>query len=280
MRSMSHPRSYATTPMALVMAAMILTVGAAHGQGVDDESADKPRPGESVDAAAERINEEGKALVRAGKYDQALDKFRASLAIFQLSNAIFNVGSMLHTLKQYSDAFPYLEQTLRAPLAPEQRAIVLRHRANVLHMMRMSHKDILVRTNPPGAKLALNGRRLPFAAPTRVLVPFGAADITATFEGFKPKTVVVQSSSQKPPVDIAIRLEREEPYAMVSARCPAGSDVFIDGQMHGFELVRTKLLIGEHTVRCGKTGRNVAFERQVQVRKGLANAFDFSTITK
>ena len=169
-----------------------------------------------------------------------------------------------------------LEQTLRAPLAPEQRAIVLKHRANVLHMMRLSHKDVLVRTNPPGAKLTLNGTKLPFPAPTRVLLPFGAADITATYPGFQPQTVSIKSSTQKLPGNVAIRLEREEPYATISARCPRGSDVFIDGQMHGFELVRTKLLIGEHTLRCGKTQRNKAFERKVTVRKGLANAFDFS----
>ena len=172
MRSIRHPRRYTT----ILIFAVIFAASPGFGQSVDDETANKPRPGESVDAAAERINEEGKTLVRAGNYEGALDKFRASLAIFPLSNAIFNVGSMLHTLKQYSDAFPYLEQTLRAPLAPEQRAIVMSHRANVVHMMRMSHKDILVRTNPPGAKLSLNGKVLPFAAPTRVLVPFGAAE--------------------------------------------------------------------------------------------------------
>ena len=264
----------------LLIATMILVSSSALGQTAADQDPNKARPGESADAAAERINEEGKALVRAGKYEEALDKFHASLALFQLSNAIFNVGSMLYTLKQYTESFPYLEQTLRAPLAPEQRAVVLKHRANVVHMMRMSHKDILVRTNPPGAKLALNGVALPFPAPTRVLMPFGAADLSATFEGFKPKTVVLQSSSQKPPTDTAIRLEREEPYAKISARCPVGSDVFVDGQMQGFELVRTKLLIGEHTIRCGKTSRNAAFERTVTVRKGLANAFDFSPVKK
>ena len=152
--------------------ALTLAIGtsSAFAQAVDRDT-NQPRPGEGKDAAAERINEEGKALVRTGKYELALDKFRASLKLFTLSNAIFNVGSMLHTLKQYSESFPYLEQTLRAPLAPQQRAIVLKHRADVLHMMRMSHKDILVRTNPPGAKLNLNGTDLPFPAPTRVLIP-------------------------------------------------------------------------------------------------------------
>ncbi len=269
-----------TATLLAVTLALAAAAPAASAQAVDAEDVNKPRPGESEDAAAERINEEGKVLVRQGKYEAALDKFRASLALFPLSNAIFNVGSMLYTLKQYTEAFPYLEQTLRAPLAPQQRAIVLKHRGNVLHMMRMSHKDVLVRTNPPGARLTLNGTELPFPAPTRVLLPFGAADITATYPGFQPKTVAVKSSTQKLPGNVTIRLEREEPYAPISARCPGGSDVFIDGQMRGFELVRTKLLIGEHTVRCGKTQRNAAFERKVTVRKGLANAFDFSAIKR
>lgn len=267
--------------LALALVATIVQVpDTALAQASEALDENEPRPGESDADAAARINEEGKVLVQKGKYYEALEKFHAALNLFPISNAIFNVGSMLFTLKQYPEAFPYVEQTLKAPLAPEQRDIVLKYRAEVLEQTRLTHKDIMVRTNPPGAALTLNGKALPFPAPTRVLVPYGASDIGASYQGFKPTTAVVKSSSVNPPKDLVIRMEREEPYAVVSARCPTGSDVYIDGQMQGFELVRTRLLIGPHQVRCGKTARTKAFERPVEVRKGLGNAFDFSTVTE
>ena len=240
------------------------------------------RVGESDDGAAARLNEEGKTLVRQGKYYEALDKFHAALVLFPISNAIFNVGSMHYTLKQYEEAFPYLEQTLRAPLAPEQRAVVLKYRANVLTFLKMSHRAVMIRTNPPGAKLAINGVQLPFAAPTRVLIQFGSVDVTATYDGFEANTVVVKSNSAQPPKDMVVRLKREEPFSKVTVRCPKGADIFIDGTMSGFTETRTKLLVGKHVIRCGKTSRSAAFERNVDVLKrsdpAFANTFDFVAV--
>lgn len=240
---------------------------------------DPPRAAESADSAAFRLNEEGKKLVALGKYEEALDKFREALKLFPLSNAIFNVGSMYYTLRHYEDAYPFLNETLRAPLDPRQRQIVLNYLENVLVQVRLSHSETNVETSPPGATIAINGKELPFKTPTKVLVPFGAADLNITLEGFKPQMVVVNSSRTEAAKPMALRLERDEPDAAVSVRCPAGADIFIDGQMQGFELVRTKLLIGKHVVRCGKTKASAAFERNVQVRSG-PNAFEFSQATK
>ncbi len=267
--------------VAIVIALSVASPAFAQGSlQVERVDPNAKRPGESDDQAAFRLNNEGKNLVRARKYEAALVKFRAALRYFPLSNAIFNVGSMLYTLKSFEEAFPYLEQTLKAPLDPRQRSVVLSYRANVLKTLHHSHKDILVRTNPPGAKLTLNGKKLPFAAPTRVLVPIGTADIKVTYPGFKDKQVVVKSTSLKPPADISVRLKREEPHSKVSVRCPAGSDIFVDGQMRGFELYRGKLLAGPHTIRCGKTQKNKPFERKVTVKKGIPNTFDFSHHTE
>ena len=237
------------------------------------------RSGESADRAAERLNEEGKKLVAAGKYEEALDKFRASLKLFPLSNAIFNIGSMLYTLKQYEDAHPYLEQTLKAPLDPRQREIVLSYLENVGTILKLSHAAVMVESNPPGATVMVNTKELPFVTPTRVLIPYGTTDVTVQVAGFKPQAVVVNASRTNPPKDIRVRLERDEPDAPVSVRCPQGADVFIDGTMRGFELVRDRLLIGPHVTRCGKTMESKAFERAIVVRAG-PNAFDFSNVTQ
>lgn len=235
------------------------------------------RAGETDDAAASRLNDEGKILVRERKFYEALRKFELALELFPLSNAIFNVGSMHYTLKQYADAFPYLEQTLKAPLAPEQLEIVRSYRAKCLESLAATHKDILVQTDPPGAIITVNGKEQPFPAPIRVLVPFGAADVQASYPGFETTQVVVQSQPSQPPKDVAIRLKREEPMANVTIRCPHGADVFLDGTMAGFGDVRARVAAGEHTVRCGKTPRNAAFERSFSVKAGQANVFDFSS---
>jgi len=239
----------------------------------------QPRVGESADSAAFRLNEDGKKLVALGKYDEALDKFQSALKLFPLSNAIFNVGSMYYTLRRYEEAYPYLNETLRAPLDSRQRQIVLTYIENVLAQLRLSHSETTVETSPPGATITIDGKELPFKTPSKLLVPFGAADMNVTLEGFKPQMVVINSSRTEAAKPLALRLERDDPDAPVSVRCPAGADVFIDGQMQGFELVRTKLLIGKHTVRCGKTRVSAAFERNVQVRAG-PNAFEFSQSKK
>jgi hypothetical protein len=232
---------------------------------------------EAPDRAAERLNEEGKKLVAAGRYEDALEKFRASLKHFPLSNAIFNVGSMLYTLKQMEEAFPYLEYTLRAPLDPRQREIVLQYRENVINQLKGTHAVILVETSPPGASVALNNKLLPFETPMRVIVPLGAADLTLSTPGFKPVTKVVNGSLAEPPKDLRVRLERDDPDAPVTVFCPKGADVFIDGQMMGVEVARVRLLVGPHVIRCGKTALSKAFEREAVVRPGTsANVFEYS----
>ncbi len=260
--------------MLTASAAVIVPSLPAHAEGGDTAKADEP-----ADRAAERLNEEGKKLVVSGKYEEALDKFRASLKLFPLSNAIFNVGSMLYTLKQFEEAFPFLDYTLRAPLDPRQREIVLQYRENVITQLKGTHAVIQVESSPPGAQVALNNKPLPFETPMKVLVPFGATDITVSLPGFKATTKVVNSSRADPPKDVRVRLERDDPDAAVTVFCPPGADIFIDGLMVGVEQVRTRLLVGTHMVRCGKTANNKAFEREVQVRPApQANAYEFSTV--
>ncbi len=235
------------------------------------------REGESDDDAAIRINEEGKVLARDRKYYDALQKFLMALELFPLSNAIFNAGSMYHQLKQFAEAYPYLEQTLKAPLAPEQLEIVRQLRAGVLEKLKATHRDVLIQSNPPGATLVVNGKVQPFPTPMRILVEFGTTDVQVSSPGFETEALVVDASPTKPPKDQLVRLKREEPMAQVGVRCPAGADVFLDGTMQGFEQARTRLLAGDHTIRCGKTGKTQAFERQVVVKRGIANNFDFSS---
>jgi hypothetical protein len=232
---------------------------------------------ETPERLAERLNEEGKKLVVAGRYEEALDKFRASLKAYQLSNALFNVGSMLYTLKQFEEAFPYLDYTLRAPLDPRQREIVNNYRESIIGQLKTTHAVITLDTSPPGAIVTVNNKRLPFETPMKILLPFGATDIMVEAQGYKPVTHVIQSSRSEPPKDLRLRLERDDPDAPVTVYCPRGADVFLDGQMVGMEVVRTRILVGEHVVRCGKTEKTKAFERTVLVRVApAANVFEFS----
>jgi tetratricopeptide (TPR) repeat protein len=258
---------------AVLVAFAVLSVLPAAAQSPPETEA---QPEEQPDEIAARLNEEGKALVEQKEFYKALEKFKEALKYFPLSNAIFNVGSVLFHLKHYEEAFPYIEQTLKAPLSTEQRAIVQTHRDTVLKELRHTHAALTARSNPPGAKLALNGKELPFQTPTRILVPFGTADLSVSAEGFKPQTTVIKSSPAAPPKDVMVRLEREEPDAAVSIHCPPGADVFVNGRMSGFQTVRQRLLIGDHVIRCGKTQKTAAFERAIAVKAGLANAFDFS----
>ena len=275
MRNTSRTRMYLQTLAAALAAVLALAAPTISWAQAADPGVD--RSDEAPDEAASRLNEEGRVLVQQGEYYKALEKFRAALDQFPLSNAIFNVGSMLYTLKQYEQAFPYLEQTLKAPLSTEQRDIVQQHREHVLEALKHSHTVTMIRTNPPGARVTVNGKPMPFVAPVRVLIAYGAADVGLEADGFKSQTIVIKTTPEQPPAkSYAVRLEREEPYASVTLFCPSGADMFIDGEMRGFELVRTRLLAGPHMVRCGKTAKVVAFERKIAVTKGRANTFDFS----
>ncbi len=233
------------------------------------------RPGEADDEAAARLNEEGKTLVRDGKYEQALTKFRATLELFPLSNAIFNVGSMLYTLKRHAEAFPYLEQTLKQPLAAKQRKVVLRYRSDVLKAVAKTHKETQVASNPPGATLVLNSSPLPYPTPTRVLIPYGRAELVLSYPGFADRKVVIESTSAVPPKDVSVRLARAVVSAKVSVRCPEASDVFIDSQIRGYEKATLELPAGEHVIRCGKGSASKAFERKIKLGPGAPSTFDF-----
>lgn len=270
---MSHVFHRFVALVAAVAATAALPSAPLHAQSAEAKADEAP------DRIAERLNEEGKKLVAVGRYEEALEKFRASLKHFPLSNAIFNVGSMLYTLKQMEEAFPYLEYTLRAPLDPRQREIVLQYRDNVIQQLKGTHAVILVETSPPGASVALNNKPLPFETPMRVMVPLGAADLTLSTPGFKSVTKVVNGSTAEPPKDLRVRLERDDPDSQVSVFCPKGADVFVDGQMMGVEVVRVRLLVGPHVIRCGKTALSKAFERDVVVRAGInTNVFEFSNV--
>ena len=232
-------------------------------------------PGESDDAAASRINEEGKALVKDGKYEQALLKFRTALELFPLSNAIFNIGSMLYTLKRHAEAYPYLEQTLKQPLAAEQRKVVLRYRGEVLKAVTPTHHLTQVKSNPPGAMMVLNSAPLPYPTPVQVLVPFGRAELLLSYPGFSEKKVIIESTSAKPPQAVSVRLARAVITAQAALRCPEGADVFVDGQIRGYEKVSLTLPAGKHMLRCGKGSASKAFERDITIVPGGAAAFDF-----
>lgn len=233
-----------------------------------------PKPGADVEAS--RINEEGKALVQQRNFKEALEKFRAALRLFPLSNAIFNVGSMLYTLGEHHEAFPYLQRTLKSPLAPEQHQVVVQYRDDVLAKLKATHKDILFETNPPGARLVLDDKALPFPSPARLLVPYGKAVVVAHYPGFALKEVVIESTPENPPKDISIRLAIQNAQGRATIRCPAETDVFIDSAIRGYQVVTDKLSAGKHTIRCGKGPKSKAFEREIEVKAGRAKTFDFS----
>ena len=233
------------------------------------------RPGESDDGAASRLNEEGKALVRDGKYEPALLKFRAALDLFPLSNAVFNVGSMLFTLKRHAEAYPYLEQTLKQPLAAAQRKVVVRYRGQVLKALAKTHKPVMAESNPPGATMVLNSTPQPYPTPVRLLVPFGRVELVFRYAGFADKTVLIESTSAAPPKDISVRMARAVISASVTLRCPEGSDVFVDSQIRGYEKVALSLPAGPHVVRCGKGSASAAFERKIDAAGGPQTEFDY-----
>ncbi len=238
------------------------------------------RPGESDDDAASRLNEDGKVLVQAGKYEQALEKFRSALELFPLSNAVFNVGSMLYTLKRNEEAYPYLEETLKQPLATEQRKVVLEYRANTLKALAQTHAVIEVSTNPPGATMVINKKPWPYATPARVLVPFGKATLVISSSGFASQTVVIESSSAAPPKDVSVRLAKAVVSAKATVHCPAGADVFIDSEIRGYEHATLTLPAGPHVVRCGKGSASKAFERKFTAFSDAPGVFDYRGETR
>lgn len=233
------------------------------------------RPGESDDAAASRLNEEGKALVRDGKYELALVKFRAALELFPLSNAIFNVGSMLYTLKRHAEAYPYLEQTLKQPLAAEQRKVVLRYRDDVLKAVAKTHKQVMAESNPPGATMELNSTPQPYPTPVPLLVPYGRVELVFRYPGFADKKVVLESTSAVPPKDISVRMARAVVSISLNLRCPEGADVFVDSQIRGYEKVSLTLSAGPHVMRCGKGSASKAFEREIKAAVDGPKEFDY-----
>jgi len=247
----------------------------------DRPSAPPPPPpadDNSPTRQAERLNEEGKTLSREKRYEDALAKFRLAYKVFPLSNAIFNIGSMLFTLGRFEEAYPYFTQMMNVPLSADQRRAVEDMIAKTEKAVELSHAAVQVDTEPPGCTVALKGSPpFPFMSPIRVLVPYGALDLQISRNGYKPKLAAVRSARESPPAPVKVRLERQEDELPVSVICGAGRDVFVDGEMKGFEQARNvKLTLGKHTVRCGPVPGKEAFEKYIVVKRGLANWWDFS----
>ncbi len=147
----------------------------------------------SADPAAEALFREGRELAKAGKLDDACDRFARSEAIEPKVGTALNLGDCREHQHLLADAWEaFVAAQSLASRDRDDRGVEAARRAAALEP-KLAHLRITARARPPGLAIARDGKPLAIAVlDTEIPVDPGSYVISATAPGYKPTTVRVQ----------------------------------------------------------------------------------------
>jgi len=191
----------------------------------------------------------GRALHDEGRYEEAIEEFKAAYQLNPNPNALYNIGQAYERLLEYAASVEWFERYLKeAPPDAPSRAIV----ENRLRVLRGLPARISVTTFPEHVHATLRGGAGTFEAdtPTLFKVPAGAYTLELAQPGWDPESHAV-SAELGQPYFYQWRLKRSTAPLTVFTR-PRGARVFLDDKLVGetpfagnVEAGRRKLLL-EH----------------------------------
>jgi hypothetical protein len=146
-----------------------------------------------ADPGAESLFREGRELLKAGKLEDACDRFARSEAIEPKVGTALNLGDCREHQGLFADAWEAFiaAQSLASRDNDDRRAEAAR-RAAALEP-KLAHLTITAATRPPGLAISRNGRPIDAAAlDSELPVDPGSYEVVATAPGYKPATARVQ----------------------------------------------------------------------------------------
>jgi tetratricopeptide (TPR) repeat protein len=182
--------------------------------------------GESApQSEAERVYWEGVSALKRGEYETARAKFELSMSLSPRGTALFNLGCAEAQLGKKVEALRHIRDALkRTDLAAQTRAKAEREAATVYE----DTGHLLVQTDT-GASVAIDGVVLAGQAPLSEAVDVmpGSHRIEARV-GSRVGSLEVDAPAGKE-VSVEIRVERQEPAAIVAAEPEAPGGGAIQG---------------------------------------------------
>jgi hypothetical protein len=185
-----------------------------------------------VPAPAGAQRSEGLALYRqgtehyeAGRYREAIDHFKRSLAIYTHKNTFYALGEAYRRLGQLRNSHHYYRRY--ASMLPDHEREAFEKK--IERMLGEARSDLSITTDPPGATVTVNGEIRGSTPPTGALkltLRAGSYSIGARLAGYRPASRGVTAQFGEP-LELHLRLKpaaRKQP-----SRAPAPSRTKIRG---------------------------------------------------
>src|SRR5262249_43609007 len=147
----------------------------------------------TADPGAEALFREGRDLVKAGKLEEACDRFARSEAIEPKVGTALNLGDCREHQGLFADAWEAFiaAQSLASRDSDDRRAEAARRAA--APDPKLAPLQITAATRPAGFAITRNGRHIdPAALDSELPVDPGSYEVVATAPGYKPASVRVQ----------------------------------------------------------------------------------------
>jgi tetratricopeptide repeat protein/PEGA domain-containing protein len=173
--------------------------------------------GDSNRVEAKRLRDTGAEAIDRGDFAAALDSFSRALELFPSPNLRYNLGVALDGLGRWSEAAEEFEEFLAA--APNAPAAARDFAAAKLRERDPFIGRLAIDVSPPGADVAVDGKR--FVAPRARPLPVmpGVFVVTARMAGYEPLTRQVKVvAGERVRVELSLR-----PSPTVGVAAPASA---------------------------------------------------------
>lgn len=171
---------------------------------------------------AKRLFDEGVRLASAGRWTDALDRFRQSQRLVPRASTSYNIANALYRLEQPTEAIEELNESARI-VDPADRA--LRQRRDTLQTLAQAQvAEVRLRLEPATAKLFVDGVIVPgFGSPRRLRLDPGRRALRMTEEGYAPyeETLVLKPGARASRSLMLEPIHHVEPDAPASPTQPS-----------------------------------------------------------
>jgi hypothetical protein len=189
----------------------------------------------------------GQELYAAGEYDDAIPEFRAAYCLVPAAEAVYNVAQSYERLVDYTQAVAWFEAYLDIlGKGKREEALAVENRLKVLRRL---PARIRVSTDPPGARIRIDGpagtvEGVAGGEPLRVQA--GRYTMLLELPGFVPVTETVVAEIGQP-YTYSYRLSPQTGTLRVSAR-PSEARILLDDRVVGTGVYVDRVPVGEHTI--------------------------------
>ena len=150
---------------------------------------------------------------------------------------------------------------------PVQRKVSLLKgaRSKVSIAMQAALSMVSVSTNPPGARVEINGQGLPGVSPTTGAFRQGRIQVTVTAPGFAPLTqeaVLGPQHTSASPLALSFDLQQAQTGFLMVAVSQVGAEIKVDGQIRGVSPLSNPINLtpGMHQLEVSLNGKSIHSE--------------------